>query len=60
MTDLARLIDMADDADGRNYKIASPGAVVLACERLVDRGYMTKVNERPATFKFAKALPANP
>jgi hypothetical protein len=60
VTDLARLIDKADDADGRNYKIASPGAVVLACERLVDRGHMTKVKERPATFKFAKALPANP
>lgn len=60
VTELARLIDKADDAAGHHYKIASPGAVILACNRLVDRGCMTQVTEHPATFTFAKALPANP
>jgi hypothetical protein len=60
VTEMARLIDQADAADGHHYPTASPGAVVLSCDRLVEGGYLTKVNEKPATYKFAKALPANP
>ena len=60
VTELGRLIDQADVADGHNYPKASPGAVVLACDRLVDRGNATKVSEKPATYQFAAAQPANP
>ena len=58
VTELARLIDQADADDGHPYPKASPGAVVLACDRLVDRGNLTKVSEKPATYQFATAQPA--
>jgi len=60
VTELARLIDQADAADGHTYPKASPGAVVLACDRLADRGNAMKVNEKPATYRLAAAQPANP
>lgn len=57
VTELGRLIDQADTADGHDYPKASPGAVVLACDRLVDRGDATKVVEKPAAYQFATAQP---
>ncbi|ROO63009.1 hypothetical protein EDC02_5019 [Micromonospora sp. Llam0] len=53
VTELGRLIDQADAADGHTYPKASPGAVVLACDRLVDQGDAHKVVEKPATYQFA-------
>jgi hypothetical protein len=58
VTELGRLIDQADAADGHQYPNASPGAVVLACDRLVDRGDAAKVVEKPATYQVAAAQPA--
>ncbi|GLI00691.1 winged helix-turn-helix domain-containing protein [Phytohabitans aurantiacus] len=60
VTDLGRLIDQTDNADGHTYPKASPGAVVLACDRLVDGGNATKVLEKPATYQLAATQPANP
>ncbi|MDG4795039.1 hypothetical protein [Micromonospora sp. WMMD1082] len=60
VTELARLIDRADAADGHTYPKASPGAVVLVCDRLVGQGYAIKVVEKPATYQLAATPPANP
>ncbi|MCW6004322.1 hypothetical protein K1W54_06965, partial [Micromonospora sp. CPCC 205371] len=60
VTALGRLIDLADAADGHSYPKASPGAVVLVCDRLVDKGTAIKIIERPATYQFAAAQPAKP
>jgi hypothetical protein len=49
--ELCKLIDKANE-DAEVAK-ASPGAVVLACERLVRKNKLIQVVERPATFQLA-------
>lgn len=60
VTELARRIDQMDAADGHNYPTASPGAVVLAGDRLVDRGDAAKVSEKPVAYQLAAAVADQP
>ena len=48
-----KLIDKANK--GQDVSKASPGAVVLACQRLVTKGKAILAVEKPATFQLVPA-----
>ena len=49
--ELCKLIDATNE--GSEVAKASPGAVVLACQRLVAKGNAVLAVEKPATFQLA-------
>jgi hypothetical protein len=52
VSELCKLIDQANQ--GSDAAKASPGAVVLACQRLVRKGKAVLVVEKPATFQLTR------
>ena len=50
ISQLCKLIDAANE--GSDTAKASPGAVVLACQRLVGKGKAVLVVQKPATFQL--------
>jgi hypothetical protein len=53
VSELCKLIDQANA--GHDVSKASPGAVVLACQRLVTKGKAILAVEKPATFQLVPA-----
>ncbi|TQS42833.1 hypothetical protein [Cryptosporangium phraense] len=51
--EVSRLVDQAAQAAGLGLPPASPGAVVLALDRLVDAGRAVQTLARPATYQLA-------
>lgn len=54
--EMAKLINKADEGNG--YPAASPGAVVLALNKLVDQGQARQVTEQPASYQSANQATA--